>query len=223
MATVDPNPSPVPPSAVLDDAHVGDIQGALGTIRVGDIGHAADLAPTSADAARHHGAGSDRHGRRQRRRRRLDLRAGRSGLRLLAAVDAAAAHSRADRQPGDGGAPGRGHRRRARPPDLRALRPLLELLLGRRPLRPELPDDRHRVHRHQPGRRLFRDQPARGRAAGGVAADRHHHQRQLPALGARHVRVPGAEHPGHPARHPESARRRRDRSMVRSCRASPAA
>ncbi len=38
MATLDPNLSPAPQSAVLDDAHVGDIQGALGTIRVGDIG-----------------------------------------------------------------------------------------------------------------------------------------------------------------------------------------
>ena len=46
--------------------------------------------------------------------------------------------------------------RRPRPADQRALRSLLGLVLGRRPVRAQLPDDRHRVHRRQPRARLLR-------------------------------------------------------------------
>ena len=56
------------PSAVLDEAHVGDIRGALGTIRVDDIGARPTLSAQDEDAARGRRARPDRDGRRQRRR-----------------------------------------------------------------------------------------------------------------------------------------------------------
>ena len=77
-------------------------------------------------------------------------------LRHQPAVGAAAAGPGADRQPGDGRPARRGHRRRSRQADQRALRALLGLVLGRRSVPPELPDDRHRVHRSQPRARLLR-------------------------------------------------------------------
>ena len=141
--------------AVLDSAHVGDIQGAFGTIGQHDTGGGAAALPR-ARTARDRRAGADRDGRRQRRRRRGDLLAGRTELRHEPALGADPADPGADRQPGDGRASRRGHRRRARQADQRALRPLLGLVLGRRPVPAELPDDRHRVHRRQPGARLFR-------------------------------------------------------------------
>src|SRR5207249_5209948 len=131
------------------------------------------VAPPHADAARHRRPGSDRNGRRQRRRRRLHLRPGRAGLRLLAAMDAAPPDPRPDRQPGDGGTPRRGHRRRLREADPGALRPLLGLVLRGRDLPPELPDHQHRVHGRQPRRRVLRPpardrRPRRGRAPGRI-------------------------------------------------------
>ena len=95
----------------------------------------------------HRRARADRDGRGQRRGRRIDLCAGWPELRLQPAVDAAAADPGADRQPGDGGPARRGHRRRARPADQRAVRPVLGLVQRRRPVHPELPDHRHRIHR----------------------------------------------------------------------------
>ena len=112
-------------------------------------GRAAVVACAGARAARDPRARADRDGRRQRRGRRRDLLPGRPELRHEPAVGAAAADPGADRQPGDGRAAGGRHRRRPRPADQRALRALLGLVLGRRPLPAQLPDDRHRVHRRR--------------------------------------------------------------------------
>ena len=142
--------------AVLDSAHVGDIQGAFGTIGQHDTGARRSWRARALALLAIIGPGPDRDGRRQRRRRRRDLLAGRPELRHEPAVGAAAADPGADRQPGDGRAARRGHRRRPRAADQRALRALLGLVLGRRPVPAELPDDRHRVHRRQPRARLLR-------------------------------------------------------------------
>ena len=147
------------PRAVLDEAHVGDIQGAFGTIRQHDTGARRSWGAPAAHAARDHGSRADRHGRGQRRRRRLDLRAGRTELRAQPAVDPAAADSCPDRQPGDGRAPRSGDRCRTRAADQRALRQVLGMVLGRRPVHLELPHDRDRVHRGEPGARLLRGEP----------------------------------------------------------------
>ena len=176
-----------------------------------------------AGAAGDHRPGADRDGRRQRRRRRRDLLAGRAELRHQPAVGAAAARAGADRQPGDGRPARRGHRRRPRPVDQRALRALLGLVLGRRPVRPELPHDRDRVHRRQPRARLPRRleiprRPDRRRGAG-----RDHRQRQLPRLGARDVRVRVRELPRDPAVLHGPPARRRASSTTSSSRASRAA
>ena len=170
--------------AVLDSAHVGDIQGAFGTISQHEDG-APRAALAGAGAAGDHRPGADRDGRRQRRRRRRDLLAGGPELRHEPAVGAAAADPGADRQPGDGRPARGGHRRRPRAADQRALRPLLGLVLGRRPVRPELPDDRHRVHRRQPRARLLRRLAVHRGADRRGGADRDHRHRQLPQLGAR--------------------------------------
>ncbi len=50
-------------TAVLDEAHVGDIQGAFGTIRQHDTCAAPVVAGQDPDAVRNHGPGADRHGR----------------------------------------------------------------------------------------------------------------------------------------------------------------
>ncbi len=147
--------------------------------------------PAGADAraAGDHRPRPDRDGRRQRRRRCRDLLAGRPEVRDEPAVGAAAAGSRADRQPGDGRAARGGDRRRSREADQGALRALLGLLLGLRPLRPELPDDRHGVHRGQPRARLLRDLGVHRGADRRRRARRDHRERELPHLGARDVRV----------------------------------
>ena len=79
---------------------------------------------------------------------------------------------------------GRGHRRRPRTPDQRALRSLLGLVLGRRPVRAQLPHDRHGVHRREPLAGLSRRVrvPRRPDRRGGARGD--HGQRQLPRVGA---------------------------------------
>src|SRR5664280_560091 len=84
----------------------------------------------AAHPAGHHGPRPHRHGQRQRRRWCRHLRPGRPELRADAAVDFAPSHSRARRQPGDGGAPGRRHRCGPRPADQRAVREVLGCLLG---------------------------------------------------------------------------------------------
>ena len=157
------SPSPAPSGPLeppteplaLDSAPAGDIRGAFGTIRQHDETQPWAARP-GARAARDHRSGPDRHGRGQRRRRRRDLFPGRPGLRHEPAVGAAAARAGADRQPGNGRAARRGHRRRVCAADQRALRTLLGMVLGQRPVRAELPDDRHRVHRRQPRARLSR-------------------------------------------------------------------
>ena len=174
----------------------------------------------SAGAAGDHRPRADRDGRRQRRRRRRDLLASRSELRHQPAVGAAAARAGADRQPGNGRQARRGHRRRARPADHRAVRALLGLLLRRRPVHPELPHDRDRVHRRQPRARLprrlqIRRGPDRRRRAG-----HDHRQRQLPRLGARHVPVRVRELPRDPAVPHGAPAHRRGRQRTSSSRAS---
>ncbi len=181
------------------------------------------LALAGDGAARDHGARPDRDGRRQRRRRCLHLRAGGPELRHEPAVGAAVADPGADRQPGDGDPPGRGHGRRSRAADLRALRPVLGRVLGRRPVPPELPHDRHRVHRREPRARLLRREQVPGGAGRGGGAGRDHLDGELPQLGAVHVRVRRGELPGDPAAGPRAPARRRRRPSRRSCRASTAA
>ena len=66
--------------AVLDEAHIGDIRGALGTIRQRRHRTPPRLVGTPADAARHPRAGPHRHGRRQRCRRVRHLYPGRPEL-----------------------------------------------------------------------------------------------------------------------------------------------
>ena len=73
------------------------------------------------------------------------------------------------RQPGDGAAPGRGHRRRPRAPDPRALRQVLGRLQRHRPVPAQRPDHRHRIHRHQPGAGLSRPAEDLGVVVGGGA------------------------------------------------------
>ena len=137
-------------------AHLGDIEGAFGRISVGEVGERHTWKPRLLTLAAIVGPGHHRHGRRQRRRRCLHLRPGRAELPHHPAVDAAAADPGADRQPGDGGPARSGHRRRPCPAHQRALRPRLGLVQRRGPFSPQLPDHRHRVHRHLPGRRLRR-------------------------------------------------------------------
>ena len=89
--------------------------------------------------------------------------------------------------------------RRSRPVDQRALRPVLGLVLGRRPVPPELPHDRDRVHRRQPRARLLRRLEIHRGSDRGRRARRDHRQRQLPLVGAIDVRVRVRELPRHPA------------------------
>ena len=114
-------------------------------------------------------------------------------------VDTASSDPRPHRQPGDGGASGGRVRRRPRQTHQRALRQVLGRLLRRRPLRPQLPDDRHRVHRHPPRLGLLRRERLHLGAGGGDRIGGHDGQRQLPALGAVHARVRGGQLPGDPA------------------------
>ena len=154
------------PSAppVLDEAHVGDIKGALGTIRLDDV------APQGSW------------------RGRLVVLLAVMGPGLIVMVgdnDAGgvSTYAQAGQNYGTsllwvlvllipvlivnqemvvrlGAVTGVGHATA----DPRALRPLLGVLLGDRPLRPQLPDDRDRVHRHRPRPHLLRAQQVPDRA-----------------------------------------------------------
>ena len=152
-------------------------------------GGAPQLALARARAAGHHRSGPNRDGRRQRRRRRRHLLPGGTELRDHPAVGAPAADPGADRQPGDGRTPRSRHRRRTRPADQGALRALLGLVLGDRPVHPELPHHRDRVHRRQPRARLLRRLRVHRGAARGGRTDRGDRERQLPGVGALDVRV----------------------------------
>ncbi len=185
--------------AVLDEAHVGDIRGALGTIRLHDTGGPAGLGGQAPDPGRHRGPGDHRDGGRQRRRRGGDLLAGRPKLRHQPAVGAAPADPGADRQPGNGRPAGRGDRRGPCPADQGALRPLLGLVLGRQPSGPRFPHHRHRVHRRGPGPRLLRRQQVRLRPRRRLRSGGHHGLGQLPALGTFHAPLRRGELPGRPA------------------------
>ena len=200
----------VPP--VLDEAHIGDIRGALGTIRMDDTGA--------------------RHGWRSRAMALLAIMG--PGLIVMVgdndaggvstyaqagqnygtspAVGADPADPGADRQPGDGDPPRRRHRRRPRAADQRALRALLGLVLGRGPVHPQLPHDRHRVHRRQPRAGVLRREQVRRRAGRRRGARGDHRDGQLPQLGALHVRVRGGQLPGDPAAGAGAPRLRHDRA-----------
>ena len=107
--------------SVLDRAHRGDIEGALGRVPLVRCRSAPVAAPPAATLLAIMGPGLVVMVGRQRCRRTLRLRAGRAGLRarLLWVL---LLLTRAVRQPGDGRPPRGGHRRRARAADLRALR-----------------------------------------------------------------------------------------------------
>ena len=167
-APAERRPRPGPPGR-----HRGGARPDPGSTTIGS----AAAAPAPDHVPGHHRARPDRDGRRQRRRRRLHLRAGWPGLRLQPALDAAAADPGPDRQPGDGRPARRGHRRRARAADQRAVRPVLGLVQRRRPVHPELPDHRHGVHRCVPRAAVFRRQPLHLRAASRAVADCDHRDR----------------------------------------------
>ena len=197
-------PTFTPPAerrSVLDRAHVGDIEGALGHRGVVRHRSAPLAAPPAGDPAGHHGTRPGRHDRGQRRRRPGRLRAGRPELRHEPAVGAAAARPRPLHQPGDGRAPRRGHRRRPCAADRRALRASLGRLRGRRPAGPQRADPRHRFHRRGARAGLLRRLALPRRAGRRGAADRRHRRGRLPPLGADHVRP----HRGQPRRHPARA------------------
>ena len=139
-------------AAVLDDAHIGHIQGAFGTILHGDVAPRetwkhrlttllAIIGPGLIVMAGDNDAGAfGTYGQ-----------AGQTyGTTLLWTL--ALLIPGALRQPGDGAAPRRGHRRRPRAADLRAVRQVLGRLQRHRPLPAQRADHRHRVHRHQPRR-----------------------------------------------------------------------
>ncbi len=135
--------------AVLDPAHIGDIEGALGTLYQGDIrgratwkarfatlmaivgpGLIVMVGDNDAGAFSTYGQAGQNYG-------------------TALAVDAVAAGPGALRQPGDGAAPRRGDGRRPCAPDPGAVRQVLGRLQRHRPVHPERGDHRHRVHRHQ--------------------------------------------------------------------------
>ena len=133
---------------MLDEAHLGDIQGAFGTIAHDDTAPAPDLERASSPCWRSSGPGlivmvgdndAGAFG---------TYTPGRPELRHDAAVDAAAAGAGALRQPGDGAAPRRGDRRRPCAADLRALRQVLGRVQRHRPVPAQRADHRHRIHRH---------------------------------------------------------------------------
>ena len=199
----------VPP--VLDEAHIGDIRGALGTISMHDTG--------------------ERHGWRSRSMALLAIMG--PGLIVMVGDNDAggvSTYSQAGQNFGTtllwvlvllipvlivnqemvirlGAVTGVGHAR------------LINERFGRfwgwfsvgRPVRPELPDDRHRVHRREPRAGVFRRQLIRGRPLRGGHADRDYLDRQLSQLGAVHVRVRDRQLPGDPAADPGPPALRPDR------------
>ncbi len=173
-----------PVTAVLDDAHIGPIRGAFGTILQGDIAPRttwkhrlttllAILGPGLIVMVGDNDAGAfATYGQ-----------AGQTyGTTLLWTLALLIPGSL--RQSGDGAAPGRRDRRRPCASDLRALRQVLGRVQRHRPVPAQLPDHRHRVHRHRAGARLPRPRQDHGRRRlRGAGHDRRQHRR-LPALRA---------------------------------------
>ena len=125
-------------AAVLDSAHIGDIQGAFGTIRVNDdtrpvesVGASCRPWPAIVGPGLIVMVGDNDAGAFG------TYTPGRAELRHHAVVDASPAGSGALRQPGDGAAAGCGDGCRARPADLRALRQVLGRVQRHRPVHPQ--------------------------------------------------------------------------------------
>ena len=140
--------------AFLDEAHIGNINGALGTITAGDSGAASRLVAQDEDPVGDRRPRPDRDGRRQRCRGLWHLLPGRSELRHTPVVDAATSRARSLRESGDGPAPWRSLGNRASAPHHGALRQVLGGIQRHRPLHIERPDNCHRVHRHLSCHRL---------------------------------------------------------------------
>ena len=157
-------------TAVLDEAHIGDIRGALGTISQHDVGARQRLGRTSAHPRCDYRPGHHRHGGGQRRWRSCHLLPGGPKLRHQPFVGVAAANPGARCQPGNGRPARRGNRRGPCPAHKGALRPLLGDVLGGRPTGARFPHDRHRVHRRRPRPWLFRREQVHFRSYRGGGA-----------------------------------------------------
>jgi hypothetical protein len=142
--------------AALDEAHVGDIHGAFGTIRRDDDGPRhnwrarattllAILGPGLIVMVGDNDAGAFGY-----------LHAGGPKLRHHPPMDFDASNPGALRQPGDGGAPRRGFRRRSCALDPGAFRQVLGRLQCHRSFSAQCANDCDRVHRYQSGAGLFR-------------------------------------------------------------------
>ncbi len=186
--------------AVLDEAHVGHINGALGTIEHGDTAARSKLSlkfktllaivgpglivmvgDNDAGAFSTYGQAGQNFG-------------------TPARMDARPPHPGPLRLPGNGPAPRCGDRCRARSPDPRALRQVLGCIQRHRPLPLERAHHRHGVHWDLPRRLL-------SRSAQGPLGDRRHgcHRRRgehgkLPALRAALSDARGRIAPAHPHR-----------------------
>ncbi len=181
--------------AVLDDAHVGDIRGALGTIPRDDLAPRRNLSRRLKTLLAILGPGLIvMVGDNDAGAFGTYTQAGQHyGTRLLwAAVDGPGL-----RQPGDGRPPRRGHRRRARPADPRAVRPVLGRVQCDRPVPAERADDRDRVHRDRVGLSVPRPTEAPDGACRCGAGRRCGEHRQLSpvraALPGARCRVAGAD------------------------------
>jgi hypothetical protein len=142
--------------AVLDPKHIGDIRGSLGTISMRDRAPRTTWRARPVNLAAIVGPGlivmtGDNDAGGVQTYTQAGEQYGTSLLWVLAALFVVlfAAQEMVTRLGG-------GDRGRPCPSDPRAVRPVLEPVLGRRPLRLELPNPAHRVHRRELRHGLFR-------------------------------------------------------------------